>query len=194
MPETKKKNRRAYLNSFRKNKEGKYDYTGNVYYFEGNDIEGNGVEGNGFGENGETLRSRLIKLWLPGAVLMGCLIAAGCISAPGMDNCFYVLLPYAASLMAGISMLWALGRMTAGGNPLKEYVYQASVEKLPERAAMTVFFTAAAAAGEAIYICLHGTEGKLAGFCIFMLLNFVSAGAAFMLRREIQTMKWIKHG
>lgn len=204
MPETKKKKRRAYLDSFRKNEEGRYDYTGNVYYFAGNDIEENNAEGNdfagnspernGFRGNGEALRPCLMKLWLLGAVLLGCLIAAGCISVPGMDNCFYVLLPYAAALMAGISVLWALGRMTAGGNPLKEYVYQASVEKLPERAVMTVFFAAAAAAGEAVYICLHGAEGKPAGFCVFMLLNFAAAGAALMLRREIKTMKWIKHG
>ena len=178
MSETKKKKRRAYLDSFRKNEEGTYDYTGSLYQYNG-------------GSHG--LRRSLIKLWGLCAVLMGSLIAAGCISAPGMDNCFYVLLPYAAALMAGVSVLWALCRMTSGKNPLKEYVYEASVGKLPERAVMTAAFGAAAIIGEAVYICLHGMGGKTVGFGVFVLLDFAAAGAALVMRREILRMSWTKH-
>lgn len=178
MSETKKKKRRAYLDSFRKNEEGTYDYTGSVYRFEGNDDE---------------LRCSLIKLWGLCAVLVGSLIAAGCISAPGMDNCFYMLLPYVAALMSGISVFWALCRMTSGKNPLKEYVYEASVAKLPERTVMTVFFAAVTAIGEVVYIFIHGMEGKTAGFCVFVLLESAAAGAVLVMRRTIQRMNWIKH-
>ncbi|MGN0292366.1 MAG: hypothetical protein ACI4D3_00010 [Lachnospiraceae bacterium] len=178
MSETKKKKRRAYLDSFQKNEAGKYDYTGNNYFFEGTDDE---------------LRCSLMKLWGLCVVLMGSLIAAGCISVPGMDNCFYVLLPYVAALMAGVSVFWALCRMTSGKNPLKEYVYEASVVKLPERAVMTVFLAVVTLIGEVIYICMHGMEGKTAGFCVFMLLESAAAGAVLVMRREIQHMNWIKH-
>lgn len=178
MSEIKKKKRRAYLDSFRKNEEGNYDYTGSLYQFNG---------------GGHELRCSLIKLWGLCAVLLGSLIAGGCISVPGMDNCFYVLLPYVAALMAGVSVFWALCRMTSGKNPLKEYVYEASVGKLPERAVMVVVFDAAVIIGETVYICLHGMDGKLTGFGIFVLLDFAAAGAALVMRREILGMSWTKH-
>lgn len=178
MSETKKKKRRAYLDSFRKNEEGKYDYTGSIYCFEGTD---------------DDLRCSLMKLWGLCVVLLGSLIAAGCISAPGMDNCFYVLLPYVAALMSGISVFWALCRMTSGKNPLREYVYEASVGKLPERTVMTAFFAAVTLIGDTVYICIHGMEGKPVGFSVFMLLESAAAGAVLVMRRTIQRMNWIKH-
>lgn len=177
-----KKKRRAYLDSFQKNEEGKYDYTGNVYQFEGNK------------DQKAELRCILRKLWGLCIVLMGSLIASGCISAPGMDNCFYVLLPYAVAFMGGISVFWALCRLTSGKNPMKEYVYEASVAKIPERVVLTVFCIGVTFAGELIYVCLQGMGKKTAGVCVFMILNLAAAVSALLIRRQIRNMTWKKYG
>lgn len=182
MADTKKKRRRAYLESFRKNEEGTYEYAGNVYEFQGT------------GSRENELRRELVKFWGAGLVLMGSLAAAGCISAPGMGNCFYVLLPYAAALMSGVSTLWALCRLTSGSNPLKEYVYEASVVKMPGRTVLTIFCIAMSMMGELVYICFHGIGEMTAGFCIFMVLNLLAAVCAMMMRRQILGMRWKKYG
>lgn len=182
MADKKKKKRRAHLDGFQKNDQGKYDYTGNVYEYEGS----GGLEC--------SLRSELLKLWGAAAVLLGSLIASGCVTAPGMDDCFYVLLPYIAALMAGISACWALCRLTSGGNPLKEYVYEASVNALPGRTLLAFFCAAVCEAGEIIYVCLHGMGEKTAGFCIISVLNVLSIVSSLVLRRSVMRMTWTKYG
>ena len=182
MADTKKKKHRAYLDSFQKNEKGTYEYTGNVYQFQGTKDQEN------------ELRRELLKLWGLCTVLMGCLITAGCISAPGMDNCFYVLLPYTAALMAGISEFWALCRLTSGSDPLKEYVYESSVVKMPGRAVLTVSCIGMSMIGELVYICFHGIGEMMACFCIFVVMNFLAAASAILMRRQIQGMTWEKYG
>ena len=178
----KKKKRRAYLDDFKVNEEGKYDYTGTVYQYEADEDPEN------------ELRRELLKLWGLGMVLMSSLIGAGCISAPGMDNCIYVLLPYAAALIAGISVFWAFCRLTSGRNPLKEYVYEASVGKLPGRTVMTIFCVVMDIVGEIVYICFHGIGEKLAGLFLFAVLNLLAAASAVLMRRRILGMNWKKTG
>lgn len=62
---------------------------------------------------------------------------------------FYVLLPYAGALVAGISAVWALARMSRGGARLRSYVYEETVAKLPLRCLLTGVFAALAAVGSA---------------------------------------------
>lgn len=182
MADTKKKRRRAYLESFHKGKDGKYVYQGEVYTF----------VGSGQQKQKQELRSQLRNLWVCCGVMLGSLAASGCVRAPGMDNCFYVLLPYAACLIAGISVCWAMCRLTSGGNPLKAYVYEASVKALPVRTILAALSAGAGAAGEIIYVLRHGMEGKPAGFCVFLILyGFVIISSA-VIRRKVLSMQWVK--
>ena len=111
-----KKGRRAYLKDFRKNEHGEYSYKGDLYEYKGSDL-----------------------LWKKGilfalcAVLLAAEITAGCVSAPGMDNCFYVLLPYAAGLTGCASVCLAICNLCAGNNPLRAYVYEKSVLKITRK-------------------------------------------------------------
>ena len=58
---------------------------------------------------------------------LAALAAAGMVPAPGAMQQFYVLLPYAGALVAGISAVWALARMSRGGARLRSYVYEETV-------------------------------------------------------------------
>lgn len=182
MTDIKKKRRRTYLESFHKDQDGKYVYQGDVYTYQGNSRQ----------EEAGDLRRELQKLWVWCILLLGGLAAAGCITAPGMDNCFYVLLPYAAGLIAGISVCWALCRLTHGKNPLKAYIYEASIKALPFRTVLTALCAGFSAAGEVIFVLRRGFEGKAGGFCVFILLNVLAVFSSMMIRRIVQSMQWTK--
>ena len=117
--EKKKKSRRAYLESFQKNQEGNYEYKGELYVWQG---------------TGQDRRRELARLWGLCIALLGSLAGAGSVDAPGAINCAYVILPYVINLIAGISVCWGLCRLSAGGNPVRAYVWKASVEQIPGRA------------------------------------------------------------
>ena len=175
--EKKRKKRRAYLDAFQKDEKGKYEYRGDIYIWQ---------------NDGEELRRELLELWAVCAGMMAVLIAAGCVNAPGSINCAYVLIPYTISFLVGISVCWGMYRLTAGGHPLRAYVYQASIEQIPGRAVCTALGAGASIAGELIYVFRNGTEEKKAGFICFLLLEGAALAAALIIRQRICQMKWKK--
>lgn len=175
--EQKKKRRRAYLDAFEKNSSGAYEYKGEMWTFE---------------PKGRELRTELMRLWVLCLMMMAALLAAGCVNAPGTGSCFYVLMPYIIGLIAGVSVCWGLCRLTAGGLSLRDYVYKATVEQIPLRAVLTAICSGVAMAGEIIYFFRNGTDGKLAGGIVFLVLESIILIAAWMVRRIVSDMTWIK--
>ena len=94
-------------------------------------------------------------------LVLAALAAAGMVPAPGAMQQFYVLLPYAGALVAGISAVWALARMSCGGARLRSYVYEETVAKLPLRCLLTGVFAALAAVGECMDVFLNGEQGAI---------------------------------
>lgn len=167
----KKRGGRAYLNDFERDLTGRYHYRGKMYHYRG------------------TLpRQRVLGLlWAGAAVAQVLLLAAGCLDGQGLGRCFYVLLPYVAAFVANVSVCWALGRLTAGGDPLREYVYQASVAKLPMRSMFTAVFSAAAALMCLVHILLNGASWQRV---VFILLAVTAAGVQVALRRFLGAFSW----
>ena len=175
--EEKKKGRKAYLNDFKQNKDGKYVYTGNRYAYRGQGI---------------SLESILFKLWLFGVCAAAVCVAGGFIPAAGVNHCPYVLLPYMAGLLFSISVCWGVGRLTAGGARLREYVYQATVEKIPGRSAACGICMALALAGEILYIILNGAGKEPAYSALFLVLMAAGAAGSFGVRCVMSKVQWEK--
>lgn len=173
----KKRKRRAYLDSFQMGDDGKYAYKGAQYAFVPKE---------------KGLRRVLAELWSLGALLMAAVVAAGCVTAPGMDECFYLILPYTAEFVASVSVCWGLGRLTAGGDPLREYIYKATVEQIPLRSAFAAICAAAVLLAEFVYLIRSGTDGKTAGCIVFLALQGAALGLALLLRRRIKGAEWRK--
>ena len=113
-----RRGRRDHLNDFYRDVSGNYVYTGTCYVCRAAEKE----------------RTALLRrVWLLTAVMAAAVVAGGCISAPGMDRCFYVLLPYAAEVGLTGSVVWATVRWQAREYPMREYVYRATVQALPGR-------------------------------------------------------------
>lgn len=170
-----RRKRRAYLDQFTKNAAGEYIYEGGHYTFQ---------------DTGKSRKRALTELWLLVGGGTAMVLAGGCIPAPGVGSCPYVLVPYVAALIASFSCVWSLGQLTAGGDPMREYVYHDSVEKLPGRALATAVCALLALAGECLYLGLHG--GSLAFGLLFLLLMAGGAAAVFWARRTISRLNWTK--
>ena len=117
MQQKKTRRGREYLNDFRRDVNGSYLYQGSYRRYTGSMPYAK-------------LRG---LLWALCGGALAALAAAGMVPAPGAMQQFYVLLPYAGALVAGISAVWALARMSRGGARLRSYVYEETVAKLPLR-------------------------------------------------------------
>lgn len=70
-------------------------------------------------------------VWGMAAILTVAVAAGGCIPAPGMQNCFYVLLPYLGEFLGAASVIWALAKLGTDWGTVREYNYKKSVAVLP---------------------------------------------------------------
>lgn len=167
--------RKEYLKDFYKNLAGEYVYTGSYFEQQGTETE-------------KKACSRKLALEAVGVALV--LILAGCENAAGMTGCWYVLIPYAAEAIAAFVTVWSLIRMLYGGVPLRAYVYERTVKKLPDQAMLLMIFAGASAAGAMTYLAIHGFEGRLAGALFYLLMKATQMLLAHDVRRTVRSMKW----
>jgi hypothetical protein len=170
-----RRRRRAYLDHFQKSASGEYVYSGDHYAYQ---------------DRGTPRRKALGVLWLGLGAAAALILAGGCIPAPGVGGCAYVLIPYVAAVICVFMGLWAMSQLALGGEPLREYVYQDTVEKLPTRLLLTAIFAALAAVGEGVYLLRNG--GSLLYGLLFLGMQLLAAGAAFFARRYLCGLEWAK--
>ncbi len=162
MEEQKKKKRwrrRSYLSDFKKDATGQYAYAGNVYKFDGDENE-----------------RRKFTLTLGALCVMSIVTASAQEFLPGtqMSNMFYVLIPWLLQFLGSVSVVWAYARLAWGGAKLREYVYNASVKKLPTRSLLTAVLSFATAASEIIYICINGLGERAAPTALRPVLSLIN--------------------
>ena len=170
MQQKKTRRGREYLNDFRRDVNGSYLYQGSYRRYTGSMPYAK-------------LRG---LLWTLCGGALAALAAAGMVPAPGAMQQFYVLLPYAGALVAGISAVWALARMSRGGARLRSYVYEETVAKLPLRCLLTGVFAALAAVGECMDVFLNGGQEAIRYAVLFAALAAAAAAAAFAAGHTIR--------
>lgn len=170
-----RRGRRSYLEDFRRSASGEYIYAGAHFARKG----------------GYSRREHLLRLWPAGAVLIAAAVARGCVPVAGMAGgslaSIYVLVPYMCELICAVSVVWALVRLSANAEPLREYVYSATAAILPVRSAFAAAFAAAAFIGEAVFFAFHGPEGLP-----LIALPAIACAAALIVRRFSRLQEWEK--
>ena len=112
-----KRGANSYLNDFHLNVSGEYVYEGELYAL----------------EDKPQHAAKKKKFWVLTALLTAVSVAGGCLPAPGMSNCFYVILPYLGELTCSLLVAWAAVRLGTNWSAVREYVYERSVPVLPRR-------------------------------------------------------------
>lgn len=167
--------RHSKLEYFQRNAAGEYIYTGKHMSY----------------VSTEKSRKRLLlELWGLGTAGTICLLLSGFLPLRSFRGCFYVLLPYMIALVAAISCLWTISELTGGGDPLRQYVHDATVLKLPGRAMVSAVAALACISGEIVSCALNGADGEIGALIAFFLLLAVGAGAMVLLRRRIRGAVW----
>ncbi len=172
-----KKKRRAYLDDFKANDGGDYVYEGAMY---------------AFCEKEESRKQMLGKLCGLCGILVLTAVVNGFLPVPGLQNSAFVLLPFAVELIAAISCCVAVGRIIINGTSLREYIYQATVLKLPGRSAVALFGAGAALIGELLYLAQDVARARSWYVMLFFVLQIISFGSALYLHRESKAQKWDK--
>ena len=114
-----KRGENSYLNDFHPNLAGEYIYSGVLYACALDETAQRGMR--------RSLRALA-------AVQLAAVIASGSIPAPGMQNSFYIILPFLGELIAAVSAAWAIFKLGSDWNAVREYVYERTVPVLPRRA------------------------------------------------------------
>ena len=166
-PAQKKRGRRARLDDIKKNERGEYEYQGAQYVW---------------ADGAQARRQALMQLLALTVLLTAAVLAAGSIPAPGARDCWYLVLPCAAEVVAAVSICVGLVRLWLSGAVLKEYAYEVCTARLPGRAALLTVFALLAAAGEIIYVAGNGAQGAPALAALLTALELAAAAAAFRMR------------
>lgn len=165
-----RRRRQDYLNDFHPTADGDYVYTGALIPWP---------------KQGMSRRSALLRVILPAAAAFAAAIAGGCVSNAGLDGRPYVLLPYVAGLILSGSMCWSAGRLAMAGEELREYVYRATVERLPGLSMAAAVCAGVTLAGQIANLLLTDAGEHPLGAAVFALLEGVILAASLVLRREI---------
>ncbi len=104
--------RQKYLNNFVRNSAGEYVYVGKHFRWGGN------------------RKKELLALWIPAALQIVLTILCGCMPKAGMEQRFYVLLPYLAMFTGVFLQTWKLIDLSFAGNEIRDYIYKRTVPVL----------------------------------------------------------------
>ena len=176
MEEKKNKNtrpfRRAYLEDFHRNVAWEYIYTGPTHAW------------------ASPRGKSLAKLWLCAVVGLAAALAAGCVPDCRMEQQPWALAPYMLALLFAGVQVWKLYRLTDGGDPVRDYVWKASVKPLPVLGIVTAVFAGIAAVAELINLLLPGFDGKIFAAIVYILLELLVLAVSLLLRRWVLRLEW----
>ena len=190
----KRGSKRAYLRDFTPDENGNYTYSGRIF--------------RSASEAGALRRGLVTAIAFFGAAL-ALELAAGFLPGTGMEGHILMLLPYALGMAATARILWiflrilrqtgqAYGGMQEDGSQrageqegagraacLREYVYEATVRKLPGYLVAVQVFAATALVDAAVCM-IRGTYGmRVAPAIVFLLSQMILfAAGAWALRKN----------
>ena len=180
MAQRKKRGRAARAAYFVPTGNGNYVYTGPLYSLST--------------EAGITAKQAGVRRLLFGGVIIALSLLCGILPVPGMSNTFYVIVPYAGTLIFAAVSLWKSARITYwGGDSLREYVFETTVKQLPVHTLLCAVFAAASVIGEALCLILDGVDpAKLLLAIAFLLAHAAIAALAVIWRKGESKLEWEK--
>lgn len=113
-------------------------------------------------------------------------LVCGLLPVPGMSNTFYVIIPYAVTLIFAAVMLYKSLRIAYWGNDkLREYVYHSTVKQLPILSVFCAVFACVAIAGEGLCLILQAFVSADLPYAMIFFLSHIAIFALSLL--------WKKH-
>ncbi len=163
-----------FVSEHKQTADGQYVYVGDYYILHGH----------------SEAKKRLGLLW---ALAFVTVIGSGFINAAGLNNSFYVIIPFVAEVACVFALSWEIIRLLYNKNgEFKSYYYNKLVNNVP---AASAILSAAAAVGficSTVFLFLHGFEGKIIQCIIYLLLKTASLIIGILIYRYYKTLEWEK--
>lgn len=167
----------------------KWGKNGYLQDFKGNRSEGYVYTGESYQADGPERKRLLTKLWGLQALMLAAAIVPGIVTTAGLQNTFYVILPYVFWLLSDFYLAFVLGNMTFGGNPMRAYVYERTVARFMPCAAAP-FVGAVLTAFNLCIFLIKGGEGQGAVLCLACCI--LQGVCFFLIKRSNIAKFWIK--
>ena len=178
MAQSKKRGRAAKAAYFVPTGNGNYVYTGPLYSLS--------TEAN------ITANQAGVRRLLFGGVIIALSLLCGILPVPGMSNTFYVIVPFAGTLVFASVSLWKSARITYwGSDSLREYVFETTAKQLPVHTLVCAVFAVISVIGEAFYLVFEGIDpAKLPIAVVFLTAHASIAALAMIWRKREASLKW----
>ncbi len=163
-----------FLDNFKLGPDGKYVFTGDTFSLKGD------------------WKKQYLKLSLMNVALALCVIGSGLINAAGMNNTFYVIIPYVVEVICLFVLLWNSVRIVYAGQVVRSYIYQPGFSRVCEGAVAIAVFSLLALIGSVIFTALHGFEGKTLQCIFYWVLKLITVLFGVTLNRFAVKLEWEK--
>ena len=174
----KRTKRRYYLNDFKIGADGKYEYRGKLYSFGGDDRE----------------RKRHL------ARLLSCCIVS--LASAVLSEVFprdnrpegvfdFPVIFWLIQFLFAFLSVWATARIVFSGEPLREYVYLATVRRLPKYALVCAVSSALTLIAWIVYLLIFGfREASVAFDLVRPVGSAICCAVSFVLFLASKTDRW----
>jgi hypothetical protein len=163
-----------FADDYKLGADGKYVFTGDLYSLKGD------------------YKKTYLFIFLFGLALSCAVIGAGLINAAGMNNTFYVILPYMAEVICLFVILWNITRLIYSGDRVKGYVYEPVCQRILRGSVAVAVFALLALTGSVVFTALHSFEGKMLQCILYWLLKVLTAFTGIAFNRYFKKKEWEK--
>ena len=162
-----------YLNEYKQTADGQYVYTGNLYVL----------------HDAGNVRRKIGVLW---ALTVLAVIGSGLINAGGMNNSFYVIIPYIIEVICAFAMSWHVIRLIFTKGDFKEYYYNKIVNGVPASSFILCISAAAGFIASVVFDILHSFDGKMLLCILYLISKLVCISFGVLIYRFYKTVEWEK--
>ncbi len=163
--------RRSYLDDFKKNGNGQYEYTGRIYGL--TDYKNMGL-----------------KLAVLCFLCLSSVIGSGFVNAAGLSNTFYVIIPYISEVICLFSLCWNLARLLWARGVFREYVYKPVKRGIPTSALALSIFSGIGLICSIIFILINGFENKKNWCIIYFTLKITDLVFGVLIYKFFPKLEW----
>ncbi|MBP3892374.1 MAG: hypothetical protein J6D29_09385 [Solobacterium sp.] len=175
MKETKTTKGKAYLNDFKLNEKGEYEYRGTKHAFHTPSF------------SYAQARNRLL---LYTTIMLGCAFGIGLFPAAGTTNTMYVVIPYTVCLVCCSIFLFRFVSFLMAKDPIRDYLYKKTVVRFPIYLNIIQITAIIALVMEGVYLILHGFNNMVVA-TLFYCLGLVGVILfSYAWLKFFHTLKW----
>lgn len=135
------------------------------------------------------LRALVTRLWVAAAVAVVAALVPGFLPVAGLSGTLIVTFAYVVQVVALVSVVWALARLSAAGERVRVYVREETADALGTRSLVGVVAAAVAAVGE-VFLLVTGSLPVAPLELVFLAAEAAFVAALLALRATASRFSW----